>query len=182
MYSWQCFADYFVRCVFFLSKPVLGGCYASGEFFLYILIFGFKMLVSFCFFKVMGSGERDISVYLNQNHIYYLQNSVAGVWGEDVTISWFVPLGGFEHENHNPETTTPWHDNGEGLLRSNRGFCAQWGSEFCFRTSYLCSFRQGTKLVRQEGKVWKYKETMRGLSEESIIALSGNLVLRRCLR
>lgn len=41
---------------------------------------------------------------------------------------------------------------------------------------------KGQKLVRHKGKVWKYKETMRGLSEESITALSGNLVLRRCLR
>lgn len=46
-----------------------------------------------------------------------------------------------------------------------------------------CAFSdKGQKLVRHEGKVWKYKETMLGLSKESITALSGNLVLRRCHR
>lgn len=50
------------------------------------------MLVSI--FKVMEWGDRNISMYLNQNHIYHLQNSGPEVRDEDVNISWFVPLRG----------------------------------------------------------------------------------------
>lgn len=132
------------------------------------------MLVSI--FKVMEWGDRNISMYLNQNHIYHLQNSGLEVRDEDVNISWFVPLRG---------TWQPQPSNYDALVcvtTQQRVLCP--GRLFCCRAACCVPSVKRQKRVMSKGTVWKSKVALlelRGKAELSTFLESLFLRYFRCL-